>query len=1557
MKSNGNRTGKNGSTMQNVDLLEGLGTTSAPAARRTSSKRSLAAMAVVLLMVISAFVVLGMPAASAASIPPTHASAASLARPTTTSPGHGVSPSIAPSSGPSSPLRFSPHPASTPNTTGRGTFLQTTNLSQVSLAHMSCQHLYYTSVPVCPNTTFNPSINVSSTGVVGVAYTQITNYTHCPSVLNISNNTTLDVAFQFSSTNGVSWSNPVYLGNENCSQAQNLSMAWDPSLTSLANGTFVVTYVEFSLYKCIGPYCTKLNPPDIYPYEVAHDNLVVQESYNGGANWTAPMVLNSTSNPSPGSCGVASWPAYRPSISAYGNSIDLVWENYSNYGTCGASPYSSGVHLVSSSDGGATWSNATPVTFPTVGAAGHPVNGQQTNFSVNPTVLAAPNGQVYVSYATGLSQQTGLCEPSGCYAYSTWAQDIVVANTTNVSGNWTVNYAAKNIPLNYYNGGSGSYYGPFTEIAPQLAYSSVTGQLFVAYDALLLGTFCYHYQTYRSCSSNSYESAAFLQNSSNGGANWSQPSEIGSAINPYGGDEDVEYYPVIAVDHNGTLQATVEYYNETYCVTVTYVFCGAYEQIYFNSTDNGSSWNGPFSVSPFFVTGNDYGYRGEYESAAVAPSGAVYFAWTNSQCTPGSTGPYCFYLNYYYPEPNTTVAVSWLFEGVGFSVTFHETNLTASGIWSAELQGNLRQAPAGTNLVVSGVPSSTLLEWTVNWVNVTYGTAWQPIAAPSNPVPPTALASNTTLTYLYQEFAQVIVSINPPIDYYYVTAGSNEATYSMTPLPTTVWVPVNSSMSFAVAPQAINCATAFCFYYNLTWVSWTGSGAGSVSTNLTSFTTTVGNTAMNETANFLFLGYCETYGALGTVMCYNANDYPLTFHETGLPNGTSWAVTSVVNSSANGTVTSTTNTPWLNVSTGQTAVQFTAWTIPSGTAGKFWVPTTTPSSPVKEPTQTLVNVTYALVDVNTTQFTANFTALGLPNSTTWSADIGSASYAVTDGNLSVPVSGGQGLALNGSPVYTENGVGYYASSVSVDPYVMNETWANTTVLPDTYIFNGSAHVYVQYSPEFWLTVASSGGGNVTPASLWVPTGGAVALTATPSTGYHFLDWASVGAGGTTLAQSQSASVTIHPTAPVNEFATFRKIPPPTWNVSVTANGLPVGTGFTFTLGTVTYTSAGPTMLVGELLNNSYAFAAETAYASTSMGTRWVPTSSYSTYGPTGGGILTIQSDGMIFVNYTTQYVLAIASTPNGAVTPAVGSTWTNAGTVVALTATPAYHYKFAGWNGSGIGSVTSGSPTISVTLTGPVWEAAAFVYRIFPLPALYHLMVVESGLPTGTSWNVSAGTGNASAAGGAANLTIAGLNGTYTLTVPAVYVSTGVRYVAPAVPVTVAANGSTTVTFTEQFALTVTSSAGGSVSGAGTSWVGSGSQTPLTATPATGYQFSGWDGTGTGAATPYTGASASSSVTVAGPTNETATFVPIVQKVTTGSSTAGQVPALGLLAVLLVVGLVVGLIAGRRRTGGSASSEEPSAEGGTDAEGAPMEESTYGSAPQAPAAEYDESTP
>jgi hypothetical protein len=1532
---------------------------------RANGRSAFGAVAIVAVLLLSAAALYATPAASASSLATTGATHS------VSTPGSAISsPATAPSAlaGGSSGLQLSPHPSGTPGATGRGTFFNNENLSNAPVANISCGKYYFSTTPYCENTTFDPSINVTSSGELAVAYTVTTDYTHCPSVINITNNTTLDVAVQTSSNGGLSWSSPVYLGNLDCSTALNFSNAWQPSLTSLSNGTLVVTYVEFSVYTCVGTFCyPEPTTENAWPYEMINNQLVVQESYNGGANWTTPQVLNSTFNldaTTGDGCGMTNWPAYHPWISASGNSLYLAWENLSNADNCGGtSEFSAGINFVESTDGGAMWSS--PIEMPTIGDGGNPLfgpGGQGTNFSVNPYITVGSNGQVYLAYSTGLGYIDDLCQP-GCYDYYTFAMDVVVLNATingtGATGAWTMHVAAKNEGFDYYEGQSG-WGGPGYGIAPQVAYSGLNGQLYVAYQGEAIGTFCYVYTGGSDCYL-SYEAAAEFQNSSNGGANWSKPTEIGNLVNPNGGLEQYEYLPSLAVDSNGTIQVSFSLFNESICyLYYSYTYCGAYVQEYTNSTDNGASWSQPVQVSPWVMNEFIDAYRGDYETAAAVPGSSTYFAWTNSACP--ATIFSCYYGGS--PGPETNVTVSWMFSGVGSTVTFHESNLTSAASWSASLLGNIRQAPAGTDLAVSGLPPTERLVWTVPWVNTSYGISWESAAAPTNPASPAAFATNTTLDYTFNEYVLVNVLLNPPMDTYYLTPGYNAGTYSMSPLPEALWAPVNSSVSLSVSPQPISCAS-FCDFYNLTWLAWTGTGAGSVSSNATSISVPIGTSPVNETANFLFLGYC--FGSSGTLTCEPVLDYPLTFHETGLPSGTAWGATVVENSSANGTASFSASGPWLNATTGQTAAQFTLWTVPDGSTGNYWVPTSDPGSPVKEPTQTLVNVTYNLVAPSSTAFAANFTALGLPNATTWSANVGNASYAVTAGNLTVTVPGGTALDLNGSFVYTDTGVGYYAASVAVFPYVVNSTWQNTTTLPVPYTFDGSAHIYVQYEPMFWLTVTSTAGGVVSPASRWVEAGAAVSLNATPNPTYHFLDWTGVGAGASTVLQDHNATTTIHPGAPVSELATFRQNPQPTWNVTLTATGLPTTDNFTFTLGGSTYTASGGSTVIGNIFNGTYGFAATIVYATGSDGTRWVPTGWTASFPVPTPGTVMIQTNGTIQVNYTTQYVLSVATTPNGVVTPAdvLGATWQNAGTVVPLVATPAFHYKFAGWNASGPGSVTGIQSSISVTVSAPIWESATFVYRIFPLPAVFWLNVTETGLPNGISWNASVAVGNSSAAGPHSTLTLEGLNGTYSLVVPDVYVGLGVRYVANgSTPISenVTFNRSASVVFAEQFAYTVSASVGGSVAGAGTSWVAAGSSDTLTATPSTGYVFASWNGTGSGGSTPYSGPASSSPVTVNGPTNETATFVPFVPKVTAGSPTAGMAPALGILVVLLVVGLVVGLILGSRRARPPAANPSPEADGagGSEASDDPGQSDVYGSAPTTPpaggAADYDEST-
>ena len=81
-------------------------------------------------------------------------------------------------------------------------------------------------------------------------------------------------------------------------------------------------------------------------------------------------------------------------------------------------------------------------------------------------------------------------------------------------------------------------------------------------------------------------------------------------------------------------------------------------------------------------------------------------------------------------------------------------------------------------------------------------------------------------------------------------------------------------------------------------------------------------------------------------------------------------------------------------------------------------------------------------------------------------------------------------------------------------------------------------------------------------------------------------------------------------------------------------------------------------------------------------------------------------------------------------------------------------------------------------------------------------------------------------------------------------------------------NTSYTATFTTQYYLTMSGGTGGSVSPS-SGWKNSGAVVSISATPGTGYSFSGWTGTGTGS---FSGANNPDSITMGSPITEAAAF-------------------------------------------------------------------------------------
>jgi hypothetical protein len=82
-------------------------------------------------------------------------------------------------------------------------------------------------------------------------------------------------------------------------------------------------------------------------------------------------------------------------------------------------------------------------------------------------------------------------------------------------------------------------------------------------------------------------------------------------------------------------------------------------------------------------------------------------------------------------------------------------------------------------------------------------------------------------------------------------------------------------------------------------------------------------------------------------------------------------------------------------------------------------------------------------------------------------------------------------------------------------------------------------------------------------------------------------------------------------------------------------------------------------------------------------------------------------------------------------------------------------------------------------------------------------------------------------------------------------------------------NKTYTANFNTQYMLTMVAGTGGTVSPGSSQWRNSGATVSISATPATGYSFSNWNGSGTGS---FTGTNNPASITMGGPITETATF-------------------------------------------------------------------------------------
>ena len=233
--------------------------------------------------------------------------------------------------------------------------------------------------------------------------------------------------------------------------------------------------------------------------------------------------------------------------------------------------------------------------------------------------------------------------------------------------------------------------------------------------------------------------------------------------------------------------------------------------------------------------------------------------------------------------------------------------------------------------------------------------------------------------------------------------------------------------------------------------------------------------------------------------------------------------------------------------------------------------------------------------------------------------------------------------------------------------------------------------------------------------------------------------------------------------------------------------------------------------------------------------------------------------------FSKQYFLTMNAQKGGAVTPQSG--WKPSGTTVSITATSTNNasvsYTFSGWTGSGNGSYSGTNNPASITMSGPIIETAAFTQK--------PVQVTVQANMAGVSFMVDGSTYTA-----AHMFAWQPGSSHWIATTSPQSRGTGARYVwsswtgGGAISHTVAptTNKTYTATFTTQYYLTMSHNTGGTVNPA-SGWKNSGAAVSITATPAIGYNFSNWTGTGTGS---FSGTTNPASITMGAPITETAIF-------------------------------------------------------------------------------------
>ena len=398
--------------------------------------------------------------------------------------------------------------------------------------------------------------------------------------------------------------------------------------------------------------------------------------------------------------------------------------------------------------------------------------------------------------------------------------------------------------------------------------------------------------------------------------------------------------------------------------------------------------------------------------------------------------------------------------------------------------------------------------------------------------------------------------------------------------------------------------------------------------------------------------------------------------------------------------------------------------------------------------------------------------------------------------LIFPVGAG---TISGAGVYNQGATASVSVASTANGYTF-ENWSGASTGSATslnLVMNSNLSLTANFALSMHSLIVNTTTGGTVTGSGSIQHGSDRSITATPSTGYSFTGWT-----GASVSDSTAPNTTINMTQAQTVTANF------TLN-SYTVNAViePTNSGSVSGIGTYNHGDT-VTLTASSDAENGYRFI------------NWTG-SSVGTENP-----LTFQIDSNVNLTATfdlNTYPLTVTASTGGTVT---GAGNIPHGTLTTITAIPDTGYLFTGWSGGGITDTASLSTSVNMTEARAV--TANFSPKVFTISGT--VLPEGSGQVSGVGFYEYGQTATLSAStlleGYSFENWSGDLNGSEN-----------------PVNITVDSNLSITVNFgLKTYTLELNSSLGGSVSGSGN--FNHGTQAVISASPATGFSFTGWGGQG-----------------------------------------------------------------------------------------------------------------